>query len=122
MHSHAATLQRKDGKYLLQFFDQLGAICQAGERIMMRQVEDLRLSFLPFRDVLESRDPPATLHGLFDHAKRMRARRLHDPGAECALARLGDTALEKLLWIVGKLSRRFSALEQVEQGSTLELF
>ena len=87
---------------------------------MMRQVGDLCLSFLPFGDVLRSRDPTAALHGLFDHAKRMRARHLHDSGAEFALVRLGEHVLEKLLWVAGKLSRRFSALEQVKQGSTLE--
>ncbi len=120
MHGHAATLQRQDGKHLLQFFDQLGPICQAGERIVMRQVGDLRLSLLPFGNVVEGRDPTAAPHGLVDHAKHPPARRLHDPVAEFTLACFRDHAREKPLRVAKEFSGRFPALEQVEQGSTLE--
>ena len=70
MHRGAATLQRQDGKHLLQFFNQLGAIGQTSQRIVMCHVGDLGLSFLPVRDVLQCRNPSAVLHRLFDDAQR----------------------------------------------------
>ena len=120
MHGDAAALQRKDGKRLLQFFDQLGAIGQAGQRIVMRHVGDLRLGFLPFGDVLEGRDPAASRHRLVDHAKRAPADVSMTLVAGFAFARVRDHAREKPLRVAGKLSRRFPVLEQVEQGSALE--
>jgi hypothetical protein len=60
VHCEAVTTQRKDGKRTLQFFDELGAIGQAGERVVKREEADAPIRLLLFLGSTvpsDSRDP-----------------------------------------------------------------
>ena len=46
VHGNAVTPQRKNGKRRLQTLDELGAICQTGQRVMMREEADASVGLL----------------------------------------------------------------------------
>ena len=46
VHGNAITPQRKNGKCRLQTLDELGAICQTGQRVMMREEADASVGLL----------------------------------------------------------------------------
>jgi hypothetical protein len=46
VHGNAVTPQGKNGKRCLQTLDELGAICQAGQRVMVREESDATVRLL----------------------------------------------------------------------------
>jgi hypothetical protein len=99
---------------VLQLFTEQRAVRQIGQCIMARHVQDLRLGFPPFGDVLQGRNPAASQHRLLRHADRTAGPYLYDPGVGSPFAHLRENALEELLRVAGKLSRRLAALDHVE--------
>jgi hypothetical protein len=55
---------------LLELLSEQRPVGQIGQRVVARHVRDLFLGLLPLGDVLEGRNPAATLHRLIDHADR----------------------------------------------------
>src|SRR5205085_1048776 len=59
-----------EAERLFELFAEQRAVGQIGQRVMTRHMKDLFLGLLPFRNILESRNPAAALHRLIDHADR----------------------------------------------------
>jgi hypothetical protein len=95
---------RHPAEGVLQLFPEQCAVRQIGQCVMARHVHDLRLSFPPFGNVLDGRNPTASLHRLLDHAERTPGRCLYDSAVGSAFADLRDHARAKLLGVAGKFS------------------
>ncbi len=76
-------------------FDQLGAIGEAGEHIIVRHVFDLLLRLSQFGNVVEGRHPAAALlYRLIVDAKRAPGRCLYYPGGRLTFACIGKDLRE----------------------------
>src|SRR5450432_2835421 len=97
----------------------LRSVGQVSQCIVVSHMGELRLIFPPLGNVLEGRDPSASLHGLFDYAERTSIECFDKLGAGLSSANFRHQAREKLVRIADKLSSSLLMLEEVQQGSTL---
>ena len=108
---------------LLHLLAKEHAVGQVGQRIVMRQIGDLRLGLAHLGDVLVGRDPAAVGHRLIGDAKRAAGWQFQNFRAGFSLAGIGLQALEEALGIVAaELAGGLAMLEYVEQRTALQIF
>src|SRR5476651_1790398 len=95
----------------------LRSVGQVSQCIVVSHMGELRLIFPPLGNVLEGRDPSASVHRLFDHAERISTKCFHNPGTGTPSVDVRHHARKKLVRIADKLSSSLLMLEEVQQGS-----